>query len=156
MPRYTYNGVTVTATNRRQSSRDDKKYERTVTIDGKDYIVHYGDPNLPMQRDNPERRANFLARHNCDTKRDPRAPGFWACLDWQRTDEGKSMEDAIETTDETEEVQPLPLPLPANRAIKNLGGNRVGGYAMIWGDDSAADLDGEWFDPQTEEMTSIY
>jgi len=59
-----------------------------------------------------------------------------------------------ETKTETEEVQPQPL--PANRAIKNLGGNRVGGYAMLWGDDSAADLDGEWFDPQTEEMTSIY
>jgi hypothetical protein len=27
---------------------------------------------------------------------------------------------------------------------------------MLWGDDSAADLDGEWFDPLTEEMTSIY
>jgi len=93
MPRYTYNGVTVTATNRRPSSRDDKKYERTVTVDGKDYLVHYGDPDMEMQRDNPDRRANFLARHSCDTKRDPKSPGFWACLDWERTSEGKSMSD---------------------------------------------------------------
>lgn len=88
--RYTYNGVSVTATARRPSSREDKKYERTVTVDGTDYLVHYGDPNMPMQRDIPERRANFLSRHNCDEKRDPLAPGFWACLDWERTDEGKA------------------------------------------------------------------
>lgn len=93
MPQYTYNGVTVTATRRRPSSRDDKKYERTVTIDGKDYLVHYGDPNMEMQRDNPERRANFLSRHNCSEKKDPKAPGYWACLDWARTSEGKSVDD---------------------------------------------------------------
>lgn len=101
---YTYNGVTVTATRRRPSTRDDKKYMRTVTVDGTDYLVHYGDPNLDMQRDNPERRANFLARHNCSAKRDPKSPGFWACLDWQRTDE-KTADDrnalkAISKTDE--------------------------------------------------------
>lgn len=92
MRRYTYNGVTVMASGRRPSSRDDKKYERTILVDGDERIVHYGDPNLDMQRDDPERRANFLARHNCDAKSDPTQPGFWACLDWQRTDE-KSVDD---------------------------------------------------------------
>lgn len=87
MPQYTYNGVTVTATRRRPSTRDDKKYMRTVTVDGKDYLVHYGDPDMEMQRDNPDRREAFLQRHSCDTKKDPLAPGFWACLDWQRTSE---------------------------------------------------------------------
>jgi hypothetical protein len=85
--RYTYNGVSVTATRRRSSSRTDKKYERTVTVGDRTRLVHYGDPNLEMRRDDPERRRNFLARHNCSDKRDPFAPGFWACLDWQRTDE---------------------------------------------------------------------
>lgn len=87
MPSYTYNGVTVTATKRRPSTRSDKKYMRTVTRDGKDYLVHYGDPNMEMQRDIPERRQAFLDRHSCSTKKDPLAPGYWACLDWQRTDE---------------------------------------------------------------------
>lgn len=84
---YIYNGVTVQASRRRPSTRDDKKYMRTVRKDGKDYVVHYGDPNMPMQRDVPERRANFLSRHNCSSKKDPLAPGFWACLDWDRTGE---------------------------------------------------------------------
>lgn len=87
MPSYTYNGVTVTATRRRPSTRTDKKYMRTVTVDGRDYLVHYGDPDMEMQRDIPERRRAFLERHSCGTKKDPLAPGFWACLDWQRTDE---------------------------------------------------------------------
>lgn len=101
MPSYTYNGVTVTATGRQTSSRSDKKYMRTVTVDGKDYLVHYGDPNLEMKRDDPERRRNFLARHNCSSKRDPRSPGFWACLDWQRTSEkeiGGTDEEDMTTT----------------------------------------------------------
>lgn len=119
--RYTYNGVTVEATRRRPSTRDDKKYMRTVTVDGKEYLVHYGDPNLPMQRDIPERRANFLARHNCDEKRDPLAPGFWACLDWERTDE-KAMND---------------------NAIKALGITsdelRIGNYMVLFG---GRDLEG--------------
>jgi 2'-5' RNA ligase len=97
MPQYTYNGVTVTATKRRPSSRDDKKYMRTVTVDGKDYLVHYGDPNMEMQRDIPERRQAFLERHSCSTKKDPLAPGYWACLDWSRTDEKSA--DIDETED---------------------------------------------------------
>jgi 2'-5' RNA ligase len=96
MPTYTYNGVTVTATGRRPSTRDDKKYMRTVTRDGKDYLIHYGDPDMPMRRSNPQARANFLSRHSCSTKKDPLSPGYWACLDWSRTDEGKSMSEIAE------------------------------------------------------------
>jgi hypothetical protein len=102
MPSYTYNGVTVTATARRTSTRDDKKYMRTVTKDGKDYLVHYGDPDMEMKRDDPDRRKAFLERHSCSTKKDPLAPGFWACLDWQRTDEGATVnEEATEPTEST-------------------------------------------------------
>lgn len=83
--RVTYNGVSVEASDRRTSSRADKKYQRTVTIDGKDYLVHYGDPDMPMRRTNDDARADFLSRHNCDSKKDPRSPGFWACYDWEET-----------------------------------------------------------------------
>lgn len=259
-------------------------------MDGKDHLVHYGDPNMEMQRDNPDRREAFLQRHSCDTKKDPLAPGFWACLDWQRTSEKSAgdiddldtmtdttkagrrnnrsdrqrlnsirtaatdivaavneMEPAEEENtmpDETKtekamsldeqvekvrhavyrlaygddgmammmkpveteceavyadhviierddtyyratytiadnkvEIQPmdqwqkveeawLPAkstkatsdsqPLSNHRAIKALGRNRVGGYMMLWGNEKAKDLDGEYFTPDTEEMTSIF
>lgn len=93
--RYTYNGVTCQATGRRRSSRDDKKYERTVRYDGDERVVHYGDPDMEMQRDNDERRDAFLERHSCSEKRDPFAPGFWACYDWQNRNEKAAQSDAL-------------------------------------------------------------
>lgn len=41
-------------------------------------------------------------------------------------------------------------------AIKALGGNRLGGYAAIWGDADTPDFHGEWFDSETSEMDSIF
>lgn len=85
--RYQYNGVTVQATGRRSSSREDKKYMREVRRNGRIYLVHYGDPELPMRRDEPKRRRAFLERHSCSEKRDPLTPGFWACYDWYDVNE---------------------------------------------------------------------
>lgn len=85
--RYTYNGVTCQATRRRSSDREDKAWVRTVKYNDNERLVHYADPNLPMRRNNEEARAAFNARHKCDTKKDPFAPGFWACYDWNNTDE---------------------------------------------------------------------
>lgn len=98
---YTYNGVTCQASRRRSSSRDDKKYERTVKYDDTEKLVHYGDPNMEMRRDDEEARANFLSRHNCDEKTDPFSPGYWACYDWANPDEKES-----NVTTETKEAKP--------------------------------------------------
>lgn len=104
---YTLNGVTCQATGRRSSSRDDKKYERTVRYNGDERTVHYGDPNMEMQRDNDEARDNFLSRHDCDSKKDPFAAGFWACYDWKNTDE-KSAKPLDCDCDEHEHSHDLP------------------------------------------------
>lgn len=37
-----------------------------------------------------------------------------------------------------------------------LGQNRVGGYAVIWGDENHKDFDGEYFTPRTAQMTDIF
>lgn len=96
---YTYNGIKCQATRRRSSSRDDKKYERDVKFNDKEKIVHYGDPDMEMQRDNEEARDNFLSRHKCDTKSDPFAPGYWACYDWSNVNE-KEFDVDIDTKDD--------------------------------------------------------
>lgn len=83
----TYNGVTVTASGRRTSTRTDKKYMRTVTRGDTERTVHYGDPDMPMRRTNKDARANFNSRHNCDGKKDPFSAGFWACYDWNNVSE---------------------------------------------------------------------
>ena len=33
---------------------------------GKVVVVRFGDPNMAINRDDPERRKSFRARHNCD------------------------------------------------------------------------------------------
>jgi 2'-5' RNA ligase len=46
--------------------------------------------------------------------------------------------------------------IPERHAIKSLGGGRIGGYMALWGDENNRDLDGEFFAPDTEEMTTIF
>ena len=45
--------------------------------------VTFGDPNMEIKRDDPERRKNFRARHNCDDKKDKTKAGYWSCYQWR-------------------------------------------------------------------------
>jgi hypothetical protein len=47
--------------------------------------VRFGDPNMEIKRDNPERRKNFRARHNCDNATDKTTPRHWSCKAWKNT-----------------------------------------------------------------------
>jgi len=47
--------------------------------------VNFGDPNLEIKRDNPERRKSFRARHNCSDKTDRTSAGYWSCKFWSKT-----------------------------------------------------------------------
>lgn len=53
---------------------------------------------------------------------------------------------------------PAPLTMPPSqmKTIKMLGANRLGGYMALWGSETTKDLDGEFFTPETEEMTAIF
>ena len=44
----------------------------------------------------------------------------------------------------------------ATWAVKALGGNRIGGYAVLWGNPAQRDLTREYFTPETADMTSIF
>lgn len=46
--------------------------------------------------------------------------------------------------------------VPEKHAVKSLGAHRVGGYMMLWGNENNKDLDGEFFTPKTEELTTIF
>lgn len=106
----TYNGMTVQATGKRQSSREGKKWERTVRHNGKERVVAWGDPDMEVRADNQDRRSAFNSRHSCDSKRDPLSPGFWACWDWNAK-EGGGMDDVKEygsyTDEEAMEERPV-------------------------------------------------
>jgi hypothetical protein len=49
---------------------------------GKVVIVRFGDPNMSIKKNNPERRKSFRARHKCDQKKDKTTPGYWSCKMW--------------------------------------------------------------------------
>ena len=46
--------------------------------------VNFGDPNMEIKRDDPERRKNFRARHGCGTPRasDRTKAAYWSCRMW--------------------------------------------------------------------------
>ena len=41
-------------------------------------------------------------------------------------------------------------------AVKAMGGNRLGNYLMVWGDEKNRDLYGEFFTPETKGLQSIF
>ena len=45
-------------------------------------IVRFGDPSMTIKKSNPGRRANFRARHNCDTDKDKFSARYWSCKKW--------------------------------------------------------------------------
>ena len=49
---------------------------------GKIVIVRFGDPEMEIKRDDPERRKSFRARHKCDQQNDPTTPAYWSCKMW--------------------------------------------------------------------------
>ena len=71
---------------------DVKKYKVYVKNDKGNVVkVEFGDPNMEIKRDDPERRKAFRARHNCDQKKDKTTAGYWSCKFWS----GKSVTDLM-------------------------------------------------------------
>ena len=44
--------------------------------------VEFGDPKMDIKRDDPERRKNFRARHNCDNPGPKYKARYWSCKFW--------------------------------------------------------------------------
>jgi hypothetical protein len=49
---------------------------------GKEKIIRFGDANMTIKKDNPERRKSFRARHKCDQKKSKLSAGYWSCKAW--------------------------------------------------------------------------
>ena len=45
--------------------------------------VTFGDPNMDIKRDSPERRKSFRARHNCDNPGPKTKARYWSCYQWR-------------------------------------------------------------------------
>lgn len=45
--------------------------------------VNFGDPNMEIKRDDPARRRNFRARHNCANPGPKWKARYWSCYQWR-------------------------------------------------------------------------
>lgn len=45
--------------------------------------VTFGDPNMEIKRDDPDRRASFRARHGCDNPGPKWKAKYWSCYQWR-------------------------------------------------------------------------
>lgn len=64
---------------------DRKKFGVYVKNDkGNVVLVKFGDPNMEIKRDNPERKKAFRARHNCDNPGPKWKSRWWSCRLWSQ------------------------------------------------------------------------
>jgi hypothetical protein len=49
--------------------------------------VRFGDPEMSIKKDDPERRKAFRARHNCDTATDKTSRRYWSCRSWSDSED---------------------------------------------------------------------
>jgi len=75
---------------------DDNKHKFYVYVKnekGNVIKLGFGDPNMDIKRDDPGRRKNFRARHQCDTNPGPKWKArYWSCKMWEK---GKSVSDVL-------------------------------------------------------------
>ena len=103
-----YQGEKVTLNKPRRIQGGNKKFEVFVQSGSKVKRVTFGDPNMEIRRDNPKARANFRARHSCDTAKDKTSARYWSCRMWEGgtsvSDLTKNIEGQILKTDEEQRL----------------------------------------------------
>ena len=67
----------------RTSEVPTKKFKVYVKDGDKVKVVRFGDPNMEIKRDDPNRRKNFRARHNCDNPGPKTKARYWSCIQWR-------------------------------------------------------------------------
>lgn len=78
-----YQGKKVTLNKPFRTPDGPKKFSVYVKNEKGNVVkVNFGDPNMKIKKNIPERRRSFRARHNCDQKTDKTTPGYWSCKMW--------------------------------------------------------------------------
>lgn len=78
-----YQGRKVTLNKPFRTSGGPKKFAvYTKNESGNVVIVRFGDPNMKIKKNIPERRKSFRARHNCDNPGPKWKARYWSCKAW--------------------------------------------------------------------------
>lgn len=93
----THNGKTVKLNKPFRTPGGPKKFAVYVKNDaGNVVVVRFGDSNMEIKRDDPDRRKAFRARHSCDSASDKTTPRYWSCRFWEA---GTSVSDLLDSAD---------------------------------------------------------
>jgi hypothetical protein len=78
-----YQGKKVTLNKPFRTPSGPKKFSVYVKNNKGNVVkVNFGDPNMKIKKNVPERRKSFRARHKCDTAKDKTTPRYWSCKMW--------------------------------------------------------------------------
>lgn len=78
-----YQGRKVTLNKPFRTPNGPKKFSVYVKNEKGNVVkVNFGDPNMKIKKNIPERRKSFRARHNCDQAKDKTTPRYWSCKMW--------------------------------------------------------------------------
>ena len=79
-----YQGRKVTLNKPFRTKGANKKFGvYTKNEKGNVVLVRFGDPNMEIKRDDPERRKSFRSRHNCDSPGPKWKARYWSCRQWR-------------------------------------------------------------------------
>ena len=81
--RLKYRGETFAGYNKPKRSVKGGKKSVVLAKKGSEVkLVRFGDANMSIKKDQPERRKSFRSRHNCDTAKDKFTARYWSCKAW--------------------------------------------------------------------------
>jgi len=66
--------------------------------------VNFGDPKMEIKRDDPNRRKNFRARHNCSNPGPKWKARYWSCRFWSSKDVSKLTSNILENKMDHEQL----------------------------------------------------
>ena len=97
-----YKGKKVKLNKPFRNTTGKKKYAVYVRNPKTDNIIKvgFGDPNMEIKRDDPERRKAFRSRHKCDTAKDKTKARYWSCKFWST----KNVSDLLKEVIKPEEI----------------------------------------------------
>ena len=78
--------------------------------------VKFGDPKMDIKRDDPDKRRNFRARHNCDNPGPKYKARYWSCKMWSK----KNVSDILaKSNDHLDNIIETLSKAPRRRRSKN-------------------------------------
>ena len=81
--RLSYRGETFAGYNKPKRTPGASKKSAVLAKKGDEVkLVRFGDPNMTIKKEQPGRRSNFRARHNCDTAKDKFTARYWSFKAW--------------------------------------------------------------------------